>query len=1698
MSQLVSQASAVDPGNPLAPSLSVTVDMLNSVVVTAQTTTTLTSTAAGTSANYLRYLYEPPVKHDRVNEPMLLDLALAPIDGSFVKLTRGNYLIFTCQTYPLYWFTGYVTNDPQLEYLGTDGSHNPVFGYRYQITDDTYVLNLQSLGVIPPFVNTSCAAIIKALVDMLDPAGQFGYSTFQPGASIARYVVDPTKKFSDVVKELADMSNYRFRVLNRNITFEPKDRLSSALIIDGHSKHFTPSQLTIQPTVELLVNDVVVVGNIEPQVYMTEYYIGDSATALFSTVASPYGVDSAILLDDDFSGSSIDTTNNWNVFDSPTNYIQVSNGFLNVLGGSNTNTFDVYLQSINLVPVEGQLRLTHGEYDFVNSASAGVNGVICGLWTGAPNRYYTGCIYGVQVSKSGTTTTLNPIVNGVVDTTQSVTINFAERYVLRTLLSTPTTVRFNNMYTYITSGGIVSSVGGTASSAAVAFKTWIYQLNPSTGALDATFEWNNSVSTLPASSAYAYYTPIASNDLHCTFTGVTINTPLLAKLQIKYKGTTFAANTPYQLNAWVRPSVANGLIYKVTTSGTTSTEPVWATSVGAATTSGGVTFTAFLDAYNTQLIGPNEIDATDGTSPIATITDSAQGVVQQSSTLGSPLYNVGNASLAFFKDTARQITYVPQVGDQVVLTYRTAGSAIARVQDAVSIASEAAAWGDSGHRSETKSDLQPQPRNSAECELAAKAYLSDFAYQHFEGSYSQANLFDFNYEPTSGTVLKFQNLPSSFSATLQAETITEVTSTFNALSPKEVINHEIKFGKVLHVPEQLAAFGAPQGVFAPVDSVSIPAYIPVSSVGTTFVVDVTAPSLASFDSSNLNFNTNQAAPAGGGHEVRYTDDSWGADDGKNLVTRTSGQTFAVPRNARGKLCFVRAYDGRNAVLWSEDLTQSVWSKTSATATSSTGINPDNQLSQLSTINFAASGFVSQSTSVPIGTNTVATSFSLKGTAGQQVIIRLQQSVTPFAQLISQTVTMTGSWQRTTITFTGTGQSGNYNVVLVNPSSIAALNGILASRMSLETGTSTETVYCKTRSTVYGALSRFSAGLRVSYPLVPPAPTATIDGTNILFPIVNVILPVVLSDVWGVEVRAADNATVLYHADLSDAGYNPAVKVTNSSGLTVTYWVYTYNLLGEYGTGYQVSAVLNPVGVGAIAQPGINSGKNLLVNPGFELNTFSGIYQETSGGVFTNGVATASGLLLCDGWLTTGGSPLDSNGSVWSGVAVSHLASRNHNGSSGAFIRLQPGASFASSPSTTYLDNVVTPFIPVSQAKKYYLSGWTRFDANATAPAGVTLTTILEVAYYDSSFNFTSGVTVNRYASASDANAGWIFGDTTFTPPAGTAYARVFCVLELINNSGSTFNTGASLYADVAFDDIAFIECSDPSTGEIITKGSIPPSLSTAFTYSSTTTSITWSWASLQILRSDGTVTSPSNGSYAVTGLVSSTAYKFYPYYDEISGSVQFVVGQSGNTGSPAAAYTVSTNACAQQQNLQSRIPLSNGPVSGSTPASGLSSGGDGGSGVCLWHRSVVMHRERGVVELHTCQVGDWILGRKGRWTQIQFLKSAPCDTWVVIELSNGETIRCTPTHHFTLPSGLTMCAGDLALSDFMFTCSPCAFEQISLPVSIRRLIEPSVKIQLTCEHEHDDCCAVECDDGHLFYAGTVAPTILTHNIMPRC
>lgn len=306
------------------------------------------------------------------------------------------------------------------------------------------------------------------------------------------------------------------------------------------------------------------------------------------------------------------------------------------------------------------------------------------------------------------------------------------------------------------------------------------------------------------------------------------------------------------------------------------------------------------------------------------------------------------------------------------------------------------------------------------------------------------------------------------------------------------------------------------------------------------------------------------------------------------------------------------------------------------------------------------------------------------------------------------------------------------------------------------------------------------------------------------------------------------------------------------------------------------------------------------------------------------------------------------------------------------------------------------------------------------------------------------------------------------------YEAMKRVVSGVNNLKLSMDSGVTDGADFARVSAEALTANkvDPAKAGVMMRGSVPPTWSGAFTYTSTTSSITWSWTGLTIYRADGTTTTVTNGALAVTGLAAATAYYFYPYWDETALSLAWVQGGAGN---PANAQLAKTIVAAQQQALQGRIPLSAGAMTAATTSSGTGGGSGGGSGSCVRAGMMVLTHDRGTMEIEKLRVGDRIRGRD-TWTSVVRHEVHPADTFVRLQFSNEDTLDVTPHHVFTVADGAPVRAERLCLGDILVG----RFARLTLK-RIELVVEEGAKVTMTCEPDHE------------FYAGKIAASVLTHN-----
>lgn len=236
---------------------------------------------------------------------------------------------------------------------------------------------------------------------------------------------------------------------------------------------------------------------------------------------------------------------------------------------------------------------------------------------------------------------------------------------------------------------------------------------------------------------------------------------------------------------------------------------------------------------------------------------------------------------------------------------------------------------------------------------------------------------------------------------------------------------------------------------------------------------------------------------------------------------------------------------------------------------------------------------------------------------------------------------------------------------------------------------------------------------------------------------------------------------------------------------------------------------------------------------------------------------------------------------------------------------------------------------------------------------------------------------------------------------------------------------------------------DPSTSPataangylpVLAKGNAVPMVqSNIFNYTSTTTSITFTWPAYTVYRPDGTNFTIIAGSKAITGLTASTTYTAFVYSTEADPmDIIFAPGMVGTPPvlfAPTATQPQLSLAFAQASKLGN---IYQGKITGVTPSSGGGGGGGGGGGYgpCPHQEQDFTTRDGGIVTARSLHVNDYLLTPSG-WKKIISLTLSPNQEWIGVYCGKNSIVGCTPDHRFIQPDGQEILAKDLKLGTIL-------------------------------------------------------------------
>ncbi len=270
-----------------------------------------------------------PKVQRKLNQPAALQFTLIanspglviPAAGSRVILNKNNGSDV---------FTGYLTSAPQYEYLGW-GEQGPVYRYNIIAESDEVLLNRKALPNRDPFVDRSAGDALRQLAQDLLP-GLFDTNAVEDLDALAVYAVNPQKTFSFHAAEIAVAARASFRAMAGALILAPVGTATYAL--EESDPNYSPEGLWLSSP-NLLVNDLTVIGQSEPQAYVRDYFVGDGESLTFYLSQAPFAQAKPALIDEEYLGPGLDPTT-WVVND-PSGAVSVVAQTLQVAGGTGTD-----------------------------------------------------------------------------------------------------------------------------------------------------------------------------------------------------------------------------------------------------------------------------------------------------------------------------------------------------------------------------------------------------------------------------------------------------------------------------------------------------------------------------------------------------------------------------------------------------------------------------------------------------------------------------------------------------------------------------------------------------------------------------------------------------------------------------------------------------------------------------------------------------------------------------------------------------------------------------------------------------------------------------------------------------------------------------------------------------------------------------------------------------------------------------------------------------------------------------------------------------------------------------------------------------------------------------------------------------------------------------------------------------------------
>jgi hypothetical protein len=277
-------------------------------------------------------------------------------------------------------FTGVLLENAEAVYEGT----GPAYTWKTRAIGDECAYERKVLDWRPRFVKRSAGAVMRQLAE--DSGVSADAVSVNDLAELNWYSTLATKSFGAHARDLAILARGVYRL--RDGQLELRAIGAQTDVLAETDAVFDPDGLKLQSP-DKLVNDVTVVGRLEPQAYVKDYFLGDGLTLRFGLSRTPFVRSNAYLIDEEY--ATLDARR-WK-----------ASGAIGVSGGRCVVTGAASVEFAELVELGGALTLQHGEFAFTSASS----GTLGGIYDGASS------IAGFRASISGAQTLISAMLSGV-------------------------------------------------------------------------------------------------------------------------------------------------------------------------------------------------------------------------------------------------------------------------------------------------------------------------------------------------------------------------------------------------------------------------------------------------------------------------------------------------------------------------------------------------------------------------------------------------------------------------------------------------------------------------------------------------------------------------------------------------------------------------------------------------------------------------------------------------------------------------------------------------------------------------------------------------------------------------------------------------------------------------------------------------------------------------------------------------------------------------------------------------------------------------------------------------------------------------------------------------------------------------------------------------------------------------------------